>query len=57
MVRASQGQGMGIVHIQRSIMALDFSANTLWNNFFKIVMETILLLRILSPDKSSVMVE
>lgn len=30
-------QGMGIVHIQKSRMALDFSTTILWNNFFKIV--------------------
>lgn len=48
---------MGIIYIQGSRMELDFSITTQWNNFFKIVRETISLLRILYPAKSNVRIE
>lgn len=55
--RASQGQRMGIVHIQRSINGIRLLTSTLWNNFFQVLRITVSLFRILSPDKSSMMVE
>lgn len=48
---------MGMIYIPGSRMELDFSITTQWNNFFKIVRETISLLRILYPAKSNVRIE